>query len=57
MVDWVPRNPGFLAVAKTKPSQLLENVHALDLRLSIEDLADLDREFPAPTEPAPLAKS
>jgi len=31
-----------------------ENRGALELRLDVQDLADLDREFPAPRGPTPL---
>ncbi len=31
-----------------------ENARALELRLSSEDLADLDRAFPPPDGPEPL---
>jgi diketogulonate reductase-like aldo/keto reductase len=36
------------------PAHVRENRAALDLRLSVEDYAELDRAFPPPQGPRPL---
>jgi diketogulonate reductase-like aldo/keto reductase len=44
-----------MAVPKAAtPKNMRENRAALDLRLDEEDLAELDRVFPPPSEPRPL---
>jgi diketogulonate reductase-like aldo/keto reductase len=46
---WVLRVPGVCAIPGTgRPDHVRENRAALDLRLSREDLDELDRAFPAP---------
>jgi diketogulonate reductase-like aldo/keto reductase len=53
---WVLRQQGVLAIPKaTDPDHVRENRGALDVDLTPEDLADLDREFPMPTKKVPLA--
>jgi diketogulonate reductase-like aldo/keto reductase len=46
---WVLRRPGTIAIPKTAtPARITENRGALDVRLTDEDLAELDRAFPPP---------
>jgi diketogulonate reductase-like aldo/keto reductase len=52
---WVVRQPAVIAIPKAgTPDHVRENRAALDLRLTKEDLAELDGAFPPPTEPVPL---
>ncbi len=52
---WVLRHDGVTTIPKAgSPEHVRENRAALDLRLSDEDLAELDRAFPPPGEPQPL---
>jgi diketogulonate reductase-like aldo/keto reductase len=52
---WVLRQEGVCAIPKAaKADHVRENRAALDLHLTKQDLADLDRAFPAPTEKRPL---
>ncbi|MET3519716.1 aldo/keto reductase [Mesorhizobium abyssinicae] len=47
---WVMAQPGVIAIPKaSKPEHVRQNVAALDIRLTPEDLAELDRAFPPPT--------
>jgi aryl-alcohol dehydrogenase-like predicted oxidoreductase len=53
---WVLRLPQVCAIPKAgSASHVRENARALELRLTPEDLADLDRAFPPPAGPSPLA--
>lgn len=53
---FVLRRPGVLAIPKaTDPAHLRENVAARALRLGAEDLATLERAFPAPRRKRALA--
>jgi diketogulonate reductase-like aldo/keto reductase len=53
---WVLRLDGVAAIPKAgTPQHVMENRGALDLRLSAADLAMLDRAFPPPRGPQPLA--
>ena len=53
---WLLRQDGIVAIPKAaKLAHVRENHAALELRLTKEDLAALDRAFPAPTEAMPLA--
>ena len=53
---WVVAKPGVLAIPKASRIEHVEaNAAALDLALSPEDLAAIDREFPPPTRKCPLA--
>jgi diketogulonate reductase-like aldo/keto reductase len=55
---WVLRVPGVCAIPGSgRPDHVRENRAALDLRLSREDLDELDRAFPAPGGGAPLRMS
>ncbi len=52
---WVLRLEGVCAIPKAgKVQHVEENLGALELRLGEEDLAELDRAFPAPSEKTPL---
>jgi diketogulonate reductase-like aldo/keto reductase len=52
---WILREDGVVAIPKAASADhVRENRAALDLTLTAEDLADLDRAFPAPRGPAPL---
>jgi diketogulonate reductase-like aldo/keto reductase len=47
---WVMAQPGVIAIPKaSKPEHVRQNVAALDIRLTPQDLAELDRAFPPPT--------
>jgi diketogulonate reductase-like aldo/keto reductase len=53
---WVLRLPYVNAIPKAGTvAHVRENAGALSLRLSSDDLAELDREFPPPAGPEPLA--
>jgi diketogulonate reductase-like aldo/keto reductase len=52
---WVLRHPFVCAIPKaSNPAHVRENRAALDLELTADDLAELDREFPPPKAAAPL---
>jgi len=52
---WVLRTDGIIAIPKaTDPAHVRENRAALDLKLTPDDLAALDKAFPPPTEPRGL---
>ncbi|HWI63624.1 MAG TPA: aldo/keto reductase [Symbiobacteriaceae bacterium] len=52
---WLFRQDGVMVIPKAgKPEHVRENRAALDLRLTEQDLAELERAFPAPTGPTPL---
>jgi diketogulonate reductase-like aldo/keto reductase len=56
MLAWCLRSGHVIAVPKTSnPQRMAENAKATDINLSAEDLADLDRDFPAPKRAEPLA--
>jgi diketogulonate reductase-like aldo/keto reductase len=56
MLAWCLRHPHVLAVPKSSnPQRLAENARAAALSLSAEDLAEIDRDFPAPKQAEPLA--
>ncbi|TWI26727.1 aldo/keto reductase [Mesorhizobium tianshanense] len=47
---WVMAQPGVIAIPKAgKPEHVRQNVAALDIKLTSEDFADIDRAFPPPT--------
>lgn len=53
---WLLSRPGVIAIPKSRSAaRVRENAAALDLVLSAEDLAELDRHFPPPRGPQPLA--
>jgi diketogulonate reductase-like aldo/keto reductase len=52
---WVLRQDGVIAIPKaSSEAHVRENCAALNLRLTEQDLADLDRAFPPPQGPQPL---
>jgi diketogulonate reductase-like aldo/keto reductase len=52
---WVLRKERVIAVPKAStPGHVKQNRIALDIPLSLSDLAELDRAFPPPTERHPL---
>jgi len=52
---WVVRQAGVIAIPKAgTPDHVREDRAALDLRLTDQDLAALDRAFPPPTRAVPL---
>jgi diketogulonate reductase-like aldo/keto reductase len=53
---WVIRHEGVVAIPKAgTPAHVREDHEALEIRLTAEDLAELDRAFPPPTRKQPLA--
>jgi diketogulonate reductase-like aldo/keto reductase len=53
---WVLRHAGVIAIPKTANlSHARENAQAVDLELDAEDLVSLDKAFPPPAGPKPLA--
>ncbi|MBA0127757.1 aldo/keto reductase [Haloechinothrix sp. YIM 98757] len=53
---WVLHQPGVCAIPKAaNPEHVEQNAAALDLALTEDDLRELDREFPPPDAPTPLA--
>jgi diketogulonate reductase-like aldo/keto reductase len=53
---WVLAQPGVVAIPKAaRPEHVDANAKALDLELTAEDLAAIDREFPPPRRKTPLA--
>ncbi|KJV49515.1 hypothetical protein VH86_05380 [Pantoea sp. BL1] len=49
LLAWAIRRPGVIAIPKASSQQhVAENAAALDLHLSVEELAIIDRAFPAP---------
>ncbi|MBF9127841.1 aldo/keto reductase [Plantactinospora sp. S1510] len=52
---WLLAQPGVCTVTKaSSPSRVLENRAAVELTLTDDDLAELDRAFPPPSGPRPL---
>lgn len=52
---WVLRRPGTIVIPKTgSPQRVVENAGALELRLTPDDLAELDTAYPPPHRAAPL---
>jgi diketogulonate reductase-like aldo/keto reductase len=46
---WVMAQPGVIAIPKaSRPEHIRQNIAALDIRLSPQDLAELDHAFPPP---------
>ena len=55
-IAWLIRRDGVLAIPKAgRAGHVRDNRAALDLTLTGEDLAELDRAFPPPSGPTPLA--
>ena len=54
-IAWILRHPGVITIPKaTSPEHVRENREALDVRLTQEDLDELDRTFPPPARKVPL---
>jgi diketogulonate reductase-like aldo/keto reductase len=54
-IAWVLRRPGIVAIPKAGgPDHVRENRAALDIRLTAEDLDELDAAFPPPRRKRPL---
>jgi diketogulonate reductase-like aldo/keto reductase len=52
---WLLQQQDMIVIPKaTNPTHVRENRAALDLRLTEDDLADLDKAFPPPTRKRPL---
>jgi len=52
---WVLRRPGTIVIPKTGSRQrVVENAGAMDVRLTSDDLGELDRAFPPPQRAEPL---
>lgn len=52
---FVLRHKGVIAIPKTsRPDRVAENLGALEIELTSEDLADIDRAFPPPRRKIPL---
>lgn len=55
---WLLHQEGVVVIPKAaRPDHVRENRAALDLELTTEELKELDRTFPPPTGPKPLAMS
>jgi len=53
---WVLRQPRVTAIPKaSKEKHVRDNVRSIEIKLTREDLADLDREFPPPKSKRPLS--
>jgi diketogulonate reductase-like aldo/keto reductase len=53
---WLLRHPDVIVIPKTsKTARIDENLAALEIDLSGDDLAALDKEFPPPTKATPLS--
>jgi diketogulonate reductase-like aldo/keto reductase len=52
---WVLRQPGVIAIPKaSKERHVRDNTRSIEIKLTSEDLAELDREFPMPKSKKPL---
>ncbi len=52
---WVLRQPGVIAIPKaSKEKHVRDNARSIEIKLTNDDLADLDREFPMPKSKKPL---
>ena len=52
---WILRQPGMIAIPKASTKKhVRDNARSIEIKLSREDFADLDREFPAPKSKKPL---
>jgi diketogulonate reductase-like aldo/keto reductase len=48
-LTWVLRQPGVIAIPKaSNEKHVRDNARSIDIKLTKENLADLDREFPPP---------
>ena len=52
---WVLRQPGMIAIPKASNEEhVRDNARSIEIKLTSEDFAELDREFPAPKSKKPL---
>jgi diketogulonate reductase-like aldo/keto reductase len=52
---WVLAQPGVIAIPKAvKPEHVRQNIAAADIRLTPDDMAEIDRAFPPPSRKRPL---
>jgi len=52
---WVLRQPGMIAIPKaSNEKHVRQNAQSIEIKLTKNDLAELDREFPAPKSKRPL---
>jgi diketogulonate reductase-like aldo/keto reductase len=52
---WVLRQPGAIAIPKASSEKhVRDNARSIDIKLTREDLGDLDREFSPPKSKKPL---
>jgi diketogulonate reductase-like aldo/keto reductase len=52
---WILRQPGVIAIPKaSKEKHVRDNARSIEIKLTNDDLADLDREFPMPKSKKPL---
>lgn len=55
-IAWVLRQPQVITIPKSSSTQRIdENLAAVDIQLTSEELAQLDQAFPAPSQATPLA--
>ncbi|MDN6605534.1 aldo/keto reductase, partial [Brevibacterium sp.] len=55
LLAWAMRSGDVIAIPKAStPDHVKANAEAVDIALTSDDLADIDRAFPAPTSPMPL---
>lgn len=55
MLAWCLRHPTVFAVPKSsRPERVKENAKAADIQLSLQDIKDIDRDFPAPKKAGSL---
>lgn len=55
-LGWLLRQPGIIAIPKaSKTEHIRDNARSIDVELTKEDLADLDKEFPPPKSKQSLA--
>ena len=54
-IAWVLRQPDVIAIPKaSNTTHVRENAESVDIQLTDQDFADIDREFPPPTSKEPL---
>ena len=54
-IAWVLRQPGMIAIPKASNEEhVRDNARSIDIKLTKEDLAELDKEFPPPKTKQPL---
>jgi diketogulonate reductase-like aldo/keto reductase len=52
---WVLRQPGVITIPKAgNQAHVRDNAQSVEIQLTDEDSADIDREFPSPTSKEPL---